>query len=167
MEPRSKRAGSSPQAWHPATGSLWLLTAAFFLLGLLVLLRHEMWQDEWQAWLLARESSSLADLFQNIRYEGHPCLWYLALFVISRFTTDPLGMQLLHLMIATGTVYIFLKYSPFTRLQKILFIFGYFPFYEYCAISRNYGLGVLSLFSFCAVFASGEPRRSARPVFTA
>lgn len=159
MERRSSHADISPHPWDPEAGTLWLLVAVFFLLGLLVLLRHEMWQDEWQAWLLAKTSSSLGELFQNRRYEGHPCLWYMALFLTSRFTTNPLGIQLLHLMVATGAVYVFLKYSPFTRLQKILFIFGYFPFYEYCVISRNYGLGVLGIFSFCAVFGAGPPRR--------
>jgi len=130
----------------------------FFFLGLLLLLRHEMWQDEWQAWLIVRESHSLPDLFRNLRYEGHPGLWHLGLFLVSRVTLNPLGMQLLHLLVATSTVYIFLKYSPFTRLQKLLFILGYFPFYEYAVISRNYFLGVLGLFGYCALFCRPGPR---------
>jgi hypothetical protein len=133
-------------------GSLMLLVLAFFSLGLMLLLRHEMWQDEWQAWLIAMESPSLPDLFRNLRYEGHPGLWHLGLFLVSRITSSPLAMQLLHLLVATGAVYVFLKYSPFTRIEKILFIFGYFPLYEYAVISRNYAPGVLGLFSFCAFF---------------
>jgi hypothetical protein len=117
-----------------------------------------MWQDEWQAWLIARESPSLPDLFRNLRYEGHPGLWHLGLFLTSRITPSPLGMQLLHLLVATGSVYVFLRYSPFTRLEKLLFIFGYFAFYEYAVISRNYALGVLGLFSFCAIFCLPPPR---------
>jgi hypothetical protein len=131
---------------------------AFFSLGLILLLRHEMWQDEWQAWLIATASPSLPDLFLNLRYEGHPGLWHFGLFLISRVTHSPLGMQLLHLLVATCSVYVFLKYSPFTWPEKILFIFGYFSFYEYAAISRNYGLGVLGLFSFCAIFCVPPPR---------
>ena len=53
MKPQSNHAGISRHPWDPVAGTLWLLVAVFFLLGLLVLLRHEMWQDEWQAWLLA------------------------------------------------------------------------------------------------------------------
>jgi len=119
---------------------------------LILLLRHELWQDEWQAWLIAKNSLSLPDLFRNLRYEGHPGLWHLGLFLVSRVTRNPLGMQLLHLLVAVSAVWVFLRYAPFTRLQKVLFILGYFPVYEYAAISRNYGLGVLGLFLYCALF---------------
>jgi hypothetical protein len=143
-----------------------LPVAAFFALGLILLLHHEMWQDEWQAWLIARDSPSLAALFRNLRYEGHPGLWHLGLFLVSRLTPSPRGMQVLHLLVATGAVYLFLNYAPFTRLEKLLFIFGYFPLYEYCAISRNYGLGVLGLFAFCALYCAPPPRRYLLLAFT-
>ena len=137
---------------HPRLTRSLVLT--FFALGLLLIGRHELWQDEWQAWLIARDSATIRDLFNNLRYEGHPGLWHLGLFGLSRFTPQPLAMQVLHLMVATATVYVFLKFSPFTNWQKFLFVFGYFPFFEYAAISRNYASGLLLLFLFCAVFPS-------------
>ncbi len=111
-----------------------------------------MWRDELQSWLTAKNSSSLASLFHNTRYDGHPMLWCVCLYFLSRFTYQPIIMQLFHLLIATATIYIFARFSPFTKLQKILFAFGYFPLYEYAAISRNYALGVFFFFGFCAVF---------------
>ena len=129
-----------------------LLTLTFFILVLIGLFNHEMWRDELQAWLIARDSSSISDLFNNLKYEGHPGLWYVLLFLVTRFTHNPFAMQILHICIATGTIYIFARFSPFTPLQKVLFAFGYFPFYEYALISRSYGLGVLLIFSFCALF---------------
>jgi hypothetical protein len=137
---------------HPRLTRSLVLT--FFALGLLLIGRHELWQDEWQAWLIARDSATIRDLFNNLRYEGHPGLWHLGLFGLSRLTPQPLAMQVLHLVVATATVYVFLKFSPFTNFQKILFVFGYFPFFEYAAISRNYASGLLLLFLFCAVFPS-------------
>jgi len=137
---------------HPRLTRSLVLT--FFALGLLLIGRHELWQDEWQAWLIARDSATIADLFNNLRYEGHPGLWHLGLFGLSRLTPQPLAMQVLHLVVATATVYVFLKFSPFTNWQKFLFVFGYFPFFEYAAISRNYASGLLLLFLFCAVFPS-------------
>ena len=133
--------------------ALLLLVAFFFFLGLLLILNHAMWRDEWQSWLIARDSRSLAGLFHNMRYEGHPALWYLALFGLSRLTEHPQAMQLLHLALATATAYVFLRFSPFTKLQKILFIFSYFPCFEYSVISRNYILGILMIFAYCAVFS--------------
>jgi hypothetical protein len=55
------------------------ITVLFFLLSLNTILHHEMWRDELQAWLIARDSDSIAQLFfQNLRYEGHPGLRVIA-----------------------------------------------------------------------------------------
>lgn len=141
------------------------LVAAFLLLGLVNVLAHEMWRDELQAWLIAKESGSLAALLRNLRYDGHPPLWYLLLYAVSRFTADPFAMQLLHLSIAAASVYVFARHSPFTRLQKVLFCFGYFPLYEYAAISRNYAPGILCVFAFCALFRPGLSKNYLPPAF--
>ncbi len=129
-----------------------LLVLSFLCIGFLNILTHEMWRDELQAWLIAKDSVSIMNLFSNLRYEGHPALWHICLYFISRFTSQPIAMQFFHLLLAATTIYIFTRFSPFTKLQKILFAFGYFPLYEYAAISRNYAMGVLFIFCFCAVF---------------
>ena len=128
------------------------LVIIFLSLGLIGILNHEMWFDELQAWMIARDSSSINNLFQNLRYEGHPGLWYLGLYFLSRFTDNPVVMQFYHLLIATTGVYIFVKYSPFNRQQKILLSLGYFSLYEYCIISRNYALGLLLIYCFCTLY---------------
>ena len=129
-----------------------LLIFSFFVLGFIGILNHELWQDEMQAWMIARDSSSITELFKNLKYEGHTALWYLCLRFLNSFTHNPLAMQFFHLILATINIAIFVVFSPFNKLQKLLFTFGYFPFYEYNIISRNYNLGVLLFFSFCALF---------------
>ncbi len=129
-----------------------LLTLIFCFLGLVGILNHAMWRDELNVWLIARDSSSLVELFGNIKYEGHPALWYLCLYLLNQFTSNPIAMQIFHLLIATGAVFVFIRYSPFSQLQKVLFCFGYLPFYEYLVISRNYAIGLLLVFTFCAVY---------------
>jgi hypothetical protein len=128
------------------------VSVCFFLVGLFNVLHHEMWRDELQAWLIARRSSSIFELVRNMRYEGHPALWFLLLYAITRFTIWVQAMQLLNLAIATATAYLIAAYSPFTKFQKLLFCFGYFPLYEYGTISRNYALGLFFLFWFCASY---------------
>ena len=128
------------------------ITLLFSVVGIVAALHHEMWRDEIQAWLVARDSSSLFDLAYNLKYEGHPALWYLCLYVLTRLTRSPVVMQAFHLLCASATVYVFVRYSPFNRLQKLLFAFGYFPLYEYSIISRSYGIGVLLLFVFATLF---------------
>lgn len=131
-----------------------VLVLAFLCLALIGLVHHEMWRDELHAWMIARDSASLPELFSNLRYEGHPALWHVCLFFLSRFTRNPLFMQLFHLAIAASCIYLFARFSPFTRLQKTLFTFGYFPLFEYGIISRNYNLGILFIFLFCIFFQS-------------
>ena len=133
-----------------------VLTLIFFSLGAIAILNHAMWRDELNVWLITRDSLSVVELFQNIKYEGHPSLWYLCLYILNQFTNNPVAMQIFHLAIATTSIYIFTEYSPFTNNQKILFSFGYFSFYEYLLISRNYAIGILFVFLFCACFASRE-----------
>ena len=140
-----------------------VLTLIFFILNLAGILNHALWRDEAQAWLLARDSHSIPNLLFNMRYEGHPPLWHFLLFFITRWTHDPQAMQLLHLLIATASLWVFVRYSPFTQIQKTLFAFGYFPFYEYAINSRCYALGLLFLFITCAAFK--QPLKRYVPLF--
>lgn len=140
----------------------WLMTAAFLVIAGLTIFRHEMWRDEVQAWMIASDSTTLANLFHNLRYDGHPSLWYLLLYAVGRFTQRPEAMQALHWLLSAGAVFILLRYSPFSRLQKVLIAFSYFPLFEYTVISRNYGIGMLMIFAFCALFAGR--RRTLLPI---
>ncbi len=128
------------------------LTTGFLILGGFTAFNHEMWRDEIQAWLLARDSASFFELFAHLKYEGHPGLWHLCLMPLSRITASPVIMQVFHLLIAGVTVYLFVRYAPFNWLQKFLFCFGYFVLYEYAVIARNYALGLLLLTFFCVLF---------------
>ena len=139
------------------------MAAAFLVVGLFNVLHHEMWRDELQAWLIAGGSRSLTELVRNMSYDGHPPLWYLLLYAVSRLTDDPAAMQLLHVGIATATVYVFARFAPFSRLNRALFCFGYFTAYEYAVISRNYAPGVLCLFAFCAAYRPGAGKRYLLP----
>ena len=132
-----------------------LTSAVFFAASGFVMLHHELWRDEVQSWLLARESTSVFDLFVRQKYEGHPALWQLLMMPLAHSFGTPKAMQILHLLIATSTVFLFVRWAPFSRLQKLLFSFGYFPFYEYAVISRSYGLCLLLLTAFCCLY----PRR--------
>lgn len=131
----------------------------FFICLAAILAHHEMWRDELHAWGLVVASHSLQELFTNVRQEGHPALWYLLLYGPSRFSTDPILMQALHLLIATGAVYLFFRFSPFPLVPKLGVVFGYYLLYEYAAISRSYVLGVALLFAYCAA-RSRLPRAS-------
>jgi len=117
--------------------------------------RHELWRDEAQSWLIVRDAGSWRNLFHLLGYEGHPAVWYLLLRPLTYITHSPTAMQVLHGVIATTAAFVFVRFSPFTRAQKVLWCFGYYSLFEYGIISRNYSLGVLLLWTLCALW----PRR--------
>ncbi len=141
-----------------------LCLAGFATLTLVVTTHHEMWIDELSHWSIALKSRSFADIFKNLEYESSPPLWHMILYGITRVTGDPVAMQTVHVLLAVIAMGIFLVWSPFSRLQKALFVFGYFPAFEYCVISRHYVLGELLLFGFLALFPWHGKRRFAAAI---
>ena len=132
-----------------------LLALALFALLLAVLLgRHEMWRDELQAWMLARDSESVTELWRNARYEGHPLLWHLLLMAPAHLLGAPAAMQGLHWLIATAAAGVLLMKAPFPMPLRAGLAFSYLPLYEYGVISRNYALTVLGLWIVAAALAS-------------
>ncbi len=156
-EPNTLSAGLftrlKPLAWGPVLGA-----ALYFVIAFAAVAHHELWRDEMQSWLIARESGSVAELLKNYRYEGHPGVWFFLLYAVTRCAASPFWMQMLNLAIATGSAYLILSRAPFRLLHRILLCASYFVFYEYGTISRNYGAGVFLLLLYCAVTASRQAR---------
>ena len=122
------------------------LFCVFGLLSFIGMLHHEIWIDEAHHWLIARDSHSLKELIYHLRYDGHPPLWNVLLYFVSKATHDPMGMQVLHLTFSMGATFLFLFYSHFPKTIKGLYIFSYYVLFEYNLLSRNYSLLLFFLF---------------------
>lgn len=116
---------------------------AYIAIEITGMLFHPMWRDEIHPWSMAGASSSIWDLLHRKAIEGHPDLWYILIYMLRIVSDNPLSMQLMHSAIAILTVFLVLKYAPFTRIQRGLLVFGYFYLFEYAIISRNYAIGLL------------------------
>jgi len=135
-----------------------LVTSVCFALALWNVTAHEMWRDEWRWWQLALASPTFAEMRRNMQFEGAPGLWYGLLWCLSRLTANSLAMQVTHALIAAGTVFLFTLKAPFSRAVRLLFPFGYFTFFEYATISRNYALVFLLVIASTAVIAGPRLR---------
>jgi hypothetical protein len=103
---------------------------------------HALWFDEAQALLVAR--APWADLHANLRYEGHPALWYLLLSMIDRLDGGrPLTLPLAEFIVAAGLWALIWLRSPFPSWAKLLLSLNYYVLFEYGVISRSYGLAAL------------------------
>ena len=130
-----------------------LAVLALYVLAVgVTMLAHEMWFDEIQAWLIARDSHGIANLIHNLHYEGHPALWYLLLMPLTRVTRDPAIMQGLQLLLATAAMAVILWRAPFSHLERLVLPFGHFVLFEYGVKSRCYALGFLLLVLFCSLW---------------
>ena len=135
--PRSGRGSGASVAW--------VALGALALLGAVAIAAHAMWFDELQAWNIARASHSVGDLFSNLRYEGHPALWYLVLYALTRVTGDPRAMQVAEWSILCATYAVIMFRAPFSMPLRLVVAAGYFVTFEYGVMSRSYGLGMLLL----------------------
>jgi hypothetical protein len=148
-------AGPNSRLW---TAACHLLFALLVVANSVRMLRHAMWGDELQAFMIALASRGPLELFHNLRYDGHPGLWHALLWLVTRFTADPLAMKILHLAIALAVWLLIYRWSPFTAAEKFLLLLSYFLFWEYFVLSRGYALMTLLGLGFVALRA-WRPRR--------
>jgi len=122
----------------------------FLALSILLITHHEFWRDEVHAWDIAKDSQSLSQFVHYMRQsEGTPYLWNFILFLVSHFISSNIEvMKVIHLTFSTAAAFLFLKFAPFNKLARVLFVFGYFSFFEYSIISRNYAMGIMLIFIF-------------------
>lgn len=135
---------------------------ALFLLWLVAVLwistYHEFWRDEVRALSIATSADGLGELPALLVNEGHPSLWYVILHISQLLLGSPIALKVSALLVAAISILIFLFFSPYGTWQKALFIFGYLPFYEYAVFARNYGISMLFMFAFTAIYSSVKYR---------
>lgn len=121
----------------------------YLILLAISLYHHELWGDEIHSWNIVKGSAGYLELIRNIRYEGHPPVWYTLMWMLSKFTLNVYWIQVLHFAIAGSAVAVILLKSNLPQPVKWLLPFGYFFLYEYGALSRNYCIAILIASCIC------------------
>ena len=122
-----------------------LIWIVFVALSLFIAPYHELWADEVQAFLIARDAP-ISDIISQIPHqEGHPSLWHLLLKGLIFLFGDNLNITYVSISIMSLTVAIFLFCYNIPIIYKILIPFGHYFLYQYNIISRNYCLVYLAL----------------------
>jgi hypothetical protein len=153
---KTNRAAQLLDKYHP-----YLLSALFFAIAAALALMHEPNSEEIHAWNIVSTYDSFPGFISFMRFEdpaaavsqGHPLLWYVLLYFINHYISGSImAMILTHVIISALTVFLILKYSPFNLYIRFLWIFGYYQFYNYSLIIRNYSIGILFLILFCVFY---------------
>lgn len=143
----------SSHDWKPAAA----LAGIFIAVSMWNVSCHIVWRDEIRFWQWACLSPTFAEMRFNMQFEGAPWLSYAWLWLLARVTTNFFALQLIHVLIASCSVFLFGWRAPFSRAGKLLFPLGYFTLFEYTVITRNYGLILLLVLSATTIIAA--PRR--------
>ena len=123
----------------------------YSIITFIILLFHESWRDEAQAWLIARDLN-IIDIFVQMKYEGHPVIWYLILAPFAKLGLPYIFVKIVSWLICNIAVWLILKKAPFNLILKILFIFSMPMIYLYPSISRSYCLIPLAITLFAIYF---------------
>ena len=118
---------------------------------------HEIFADEAQAYLIARDASISEILTTVARTEGTPALWFLWLKLLIFW-----GLDYSHLYIASILpnfigVCLFITKAPFSKVVKYVLPLTYFVLYQYNIVARNYSL--LFLTTVIASIAYGQRQK--------
>lgn len=155
---RVRTAAGDRPALTPATQRFALaVTAAFTVVNLWTVFRHVMWRDEWQPLVWTRYTANWSEFYEAIRYMMCIGFWSFC-WLIEQLGLGDGFFKLVHVLITAAGMYILCRYAPFTKLQKVLFVFGYYPLYEYGTILRNYS-SVMTLCIACTALLASRVLR--------
>jgi hypothetical protein len=127
--------------------------------------KHEPWFDEAQAWLLSRDNSLASLLWDRLRYEGHPSLWYLILWSASHIGLPYASLNYIGGALAAGGIFLWFRFAPFPFYIRALVPFSFFFLYQYGVIARSYVLLPMLLFGIAACYL--DYKRHTALLFTA
>ncbi len=119
---------------------------------------HLVWRDEVKAFSIAVQPGSVWAMLKELRWEGHPSVWYLLLRGAHTLVPRPEVMLLVSLVVAAVAVLILVLRAPFSLPVLALILFGRFSMYEYSVMARNYGISMLLLFLFAAFYERHRDR---------
>ncbi|EGD58569.1 hypothetical protein Y88_0626 [Novosphingobium nitrogenifigens DSM 19370] len=118
-------------------------TLAVMALQAILIVTHRPWLDEWQALQIALQSPTFDDLLINLRYEGHPALWYLILRGLNHLVGNPyMVLPVAAMLLALPVQATILFASPFRRFDRLLIAASEFVLFEFLTVSRSQTLGV-------------------------
>ena len=128
-----------------------IIFSIYPILSLILVLNHELWIDEAQAWEIAK-NLSIPEIFAQMRYEGHSCLWHLILVIPAKLGIPVISMNIISWIFVSLAVFLILKECNWGTLKKIILVFSPAFLYYLSAISRCYSLIPILLILFILLY---------------
>lgn len=125
-------------------------TILYAIITAILAFHHENWRDENQVWLLCK-NLSFKDLIIQLKYEGHPIVWFALVYPFVQLGASCKIVNILSWIVMVISVYIILKKAPFNKIAKLAIIITVPFMYQYVIVGRNYSLIVLFVTLLCVL----------------
>jgi hypothetical protein len=126
---------------------LFTVTGVYILIALFLQLFHPIDGDEGQAWLIARDTATLKEMYGLMGYEGSPGLWHTLLRPFAQLGAPFHTIYFINYFFLFTAVIIWLWFAPFPLLVRILLPFSHYFLTEYSVNARSYALSACLLFA--------------------
>lgn len=111
----------------------------FLFITFILILKHEIWTDEAEAWVIARELS-LIDIIKQMKYEASPCLWHLLLAIPAKLGLSVFSMHIISWAFIGLAAYVIIFHAKWNIIVKLVVIFNPTFLYFLPVIARCYSL---------------------------
>ncbi len=119
---------------------------------------HLVWRDEVRSLSKALQGDSVFAMLKELRGEGHPAVWYLLLRAAHTLVPRPEALLVVSIVVAAVAALILVLRAPFSLPLLALILISRFFMYEYSVMARNYGISMLLLFLFAALYERHRDR---------
>lgn len=113
--------------------------AIFLIITLIVALKHEPWRDEAQSWLIVK-NLGLFEIFNQLKYEGHPFLYYMIIMPFAKFGFSYKSINIVSWIFGGLSALIILYKLPLNRFLKVAILLSTPMIYWYSVFGRSYSL---------------------------
>ncbi len=131
--------------------------AIFSILTFVLMFTRAPFWDEARAFMVSM--CSIKEIFQLIRIDGHPIVWYLILKPFSNIKFYPYPMLFLNWIFCIFALKVFWDKAPFKIIHKIFITFSNIFLFYFAIVSRGYCYVLILLFWICALY----PKRFKNP----
>ena len=136
-EKKEEQKYSEPTQYTPSQVACIAIALLSVMISFLLIPYHEVWRDEAQAWLIARDTP-LKDLFQILKHEGHPALWFLILMPFAKAGLPVICLNYISWFFTAIAVFAIAFRAPFHLVTKCLVMLSPMFVYWYPVVSRSY-----------------------------
>ena len=131
----------------------------YISLQIFLAMHHEAWRDESQAWIIAK-NASFGEILGLCASEGHPCLWFFILKILSLCGFSFYWFSAISITIMSVAAALFLWKCPFPTVLKVVVLLSPVFFYYNPVICRIYAVLALLIVVLCIIW----PDRKEYPV---